>query len=579
MLIAAAAIGSLADEPELPVVPKLPDLVRTKNQAFAIPFKVAPSQSADQAAQRVVLEASSDLGVTWSRAGEAAPAAGSIAYRAGVDGEYWFRLRAVDSKGRLRGGTGPDMRVLVDAASPRIAARVWRGGDGEIVCRYAAADDTLRLQSLEFEYRAKGDADWRKIASEPILSRESPAHLVGEEIWWAGEKVESLVVRITITDAAGNKAVQQFTMEPADPGVDQTLLAREIGAPPLPGQAGAGETASPPALAGLPTSTSGEPLLPAPQPPVPGEWPADSSTPWQGDTPAGFSAPPAAGEAGLAGGTLSGGSRSVLARPVGRGVPVAPPSVTPGTSAPAAPSLPSAAPPALDAATAATTVRSLPTEYRGRPLQLVRSRRFTWEYQIETDRPDAGPVRVELWSTRDGGVTWERSAVDDDAQSPIDVTLPASGLYGFRLDIVSDVPGPGGGPRSGEMPEGWIGVDDEPPHVEVIEAVRVQGVEPAAVLIRWVARDQLLVPRSVRLLHSPSPDGPWATIAEALDSQGEYRWQPERGCLPRVYIRAEAADAAGNIGRGTTPEPVTVFVPRVVGKLGGVKLLAPSGSP
>ena len=47
----------------------------------------------------------------------------------------------------------------------------------------------------------------------------------------------------------------------------------------------------------------------------------------------------------------------------------------------------------------------------------------------------------------------------------------------------------------------------------------------------------------------------------------------------RVYIRIEAADAAGNVGRGTTPEPVTIAVPKVVGKLGGVKVLAPAGAP
>jgi hypothetical protein len=188
-------------------------------------------------------------------------------------------------------------------------------------------------------------------------------------------------------------------------------------------------------------------------------------------------------------------------------------------------------------------------------------------------------MRVELWSTRDGGITWQRSAVDDDGQSPINVTLPVADLYGFRLEIVPDLPDSGGGPRSGEMPEGWIGVDDEPPHVEVVEATRIAGAEPGGVLIRWVARDRLLMPKSVRLLHSPSADGPWATIAEGLDAQGEYRWQPDRGCPTRVFIRAEAVDAAGNVGRTTTPDLVTIAVPKVVGKLGGVKVLPATGAP
>ena len=554
---------------ELPPAPRLPDLVRTTNTSFAIPFKVAPSQQADHAAARVLLQASKDLGATWEQAGEAGPEAGSIVYRAAADGEYWFRLRAIDGKGRQRGGEGPDMRVLVDAAAPRVTARVWRGNDGEIVCRYAAADDTLDLPKMVVEYQTKAEPTWKKIAAEAILSRESPAHLLGEEIWWAGEKVEALTVRISISDAGGHRTVKQFTMEAADPGVDQGALAAEIGVPALPGQtSSAVVSASPPAP---PTANQLESRQ-EPQPGAatdvatvpPGGWAADTSGRWASEGPAAGAAPPA--EAGQ--------SRSVLARPVGTGsrAGLSNAGGRPEAGATAPPPL-APATPAIEAAAPGTVARALPTEYRGRPLQIVRSRRFTWEYEMQSDRPDTIPVRVELWSTSDGGVTWQRSAVDDDGQSPIDVTLPAAGLYGFRLEIVPDLPDAGGGPRSGEMPEGWIGIDDEPPQVEILEATRVKDTEPGGVLIRWAARDQILVPKSVRLIQSPSADGPWGTIAEGLEAQGEYRWQPERGTPARVFIRIEASDAAGNIGRGTTPEPVTVAMPRVVGKLGGVKVV------
>lgn len=567
----ACLIGMLgrAGGEELPPAPRLPDLVRTTNTAFAIPFKVAPSQQADHAAARVLLQASKDLGATWEQAGEAGPEAGSIVYRATADGEYWFRLRAIDAKGRQRGGEGPDMRVLVDAAAPRISARVWRGTDGEIVCRYAAADDTLDVPKMVVEYHTKEDPNWKKVAAEAILSRESPAHLLGEEIWWAGEKVEALTVRISISDAAGHRTVKQFTMEASDPGVDQGALAAEIGVPALPGQASSAVvSASPPALPVEPRPESRQSAPPGAASDVatvpPGGWAADTSGRWAGEGPAASAAP--AAEAGQ--------SRSVLARPVGTGsrpgLPnaggrpevgdAAPPQLAPAT-------------PAIEAAAPGPVARALPTEYRGRPLQIVRSRRFSWDYEMQSDRPDTVPVRVELWSTSDGGVTWQRSAVDDDGQSPIDVTLPAAGLYGFRLEIVPDLPDAGGGPRSGEMPEGWIGIDDEPPQVEILEAARLKDTEPGGVLIRWAARDQILVPKSVRLIQSPSADGPWGTIAEGLEAQGEYRWQPERGTPARVYIRVEASDAAGNIGRGTTSEPVTVAMPRVVGKLGGVKVL------
>ena len=89
----------------------------------------------------------------------------------------------------------------------------------------------------------------------------------------------------------------------------------------------------------------------------------------------------------------------------------------------------------------------------------------------------------------------------------------------------------------------------------------------------------LLAPSSVRLVHSPNPEGPWATIQEGLAAEGEIRWIPDRGVPARVYLRCEAVDAAGNVGSATTAEPVTIAVPRAVGKLGGVKVTRPAGSP
>ncbi|MFM8413254.1 MAG: hypothetical protein ACKOCX_00860, partial [Planctomycetota bacterium] len=204
-LVAWAALPQAhAEEPE---AAGLPRLVRTNHRTFAIPFRLPASQDPDKdaTAERVILNVSKDLGATWAAAGETSPTAGSFTYTADVDGEYWFRLRAVDRKGRSRGGEGPDIRVLVDAAGPRLAARLWKGPDGEIICRYAAADDSLRLDTLVLEYRGPEDRGWKSVAADAVLARERPAHMVGEAIWWAGEKVDQLAVRIAITDESGNR--------------------------------------------------------------------------------------------------------------------------------------------------------------------------------------------------------------------------------------------------------------------------------------------------------------------------------------------------------------------------------------
>ena len=530
----------------------LPELARTKHRTIAIPFRLPTPKDTDAAPQRVVLSVSKDLGGTWEPAGEVAPAAGSFTYQATADGEYWFQLRAVDRKGRTRGGAGADMRVLVDAAGPRLVARVWKGADGEIVCRYAAIDDSIRVEALKLEYRSAGEQGWKSVAAQGVLARESPAHLVGEEIWWAGEKVTDIAVRITVADSGGNQTVRQFTLEPADPHVDQEALARELGAPTLPGAESA--------LAG-PASRPDVPSFPAqlqPTPAGPAGWSAETAAAWSGEQPRQADPLTPRAQAGM---------HSVLAAPVGTAGVLVDPAAPPSTRT------------LLASSTAGLPTQAAadqPLEYRGRPLQLSRSRRFAWDYELPAERPASGRVRVELWSTRDAGVSWQRTAVDNDTQSPIDVVLPAAGLYGFRLEVVPDVSDSGTGPRPGDPAESWIGVDEEPPHVELLGVRKAAEAEGNAILVRYTSRDQLAAPQTARLMFSPNADGPWATIATGLANQGEHRWQPDRNTPTRVYLRIEVSDAAGNVGSVTSPQPVALATARVVGRLGGLRTLPPS---
>ncbi len=527
----------------------LPDLVRTKHRTFAIPFRLPKSQDPDAtaAAERVVLHVSKDLGTSWEPAGETAPTTGSFTYTADVDGEYWFRLRAIDRKGRTRGGEGPDMRVLVDAAGPRLAARVWKGVDGEIVCRYAAVDDSISVESLKVEYRGPGVPGWKTIAAEGILARESPAHLVGEEIWWAGEKVDSLAVKITVADSSGNQTVKQFTLEPADPRVDQAALATELGVPPLPSQS------EPASVAATTEPPSSAPVAMATAPRTNG-WTQETAS-WSPDG----RQPQAAGERTSRGHSVL-VNRPAQATPIGVGYRGSPQTQAGGS--------PAARQPDMDGVSGAIGGG---LEYRGKPLHLSRSRRFHWDY--EAPSPGA-PLVAELWSTRDGGITWQRAAVDDDGRSPIQVELPAAGLYGFRLELTS---GGAGGPRSGDAPDSWVGIDEEPPHVELIDVASDGAGEQTTLVIRYAARDPLLAPNGTRILYSPNPDGPWATIASGRDNQGEHRWQPDRSVPARVYIRVEVTDAAGNLGAATTSDSVAVAQSKFTGRLGGLRPVPAAG--
>jgi len=211
-------------------------------------------------------------------------------------------------------------------------------------------------------------------------------------------------------------------------------------------------------------------------------------------------------------------------------------------------------------------------EYRGRPLHLTSSRRFAWDYESDPASP-ANASRAELWTTQDGGVTWQRTAVDTDGRSPIDVSLPSSGLFGVRLEMVVGSSPDGDGPRSGAMPDAWVGVDDEQPRVDLVGAARSDGSPNGEVVIRYVADDPLIAPRSVKLLYSPNADGPWATIADGLDNQGEHRWTPDRSAPAEVFVRVEARDLAGNVGVASATAPIALTASRSSGRLGGLRPL------
>ena len=518
----------------------LPELVRTTQRVFAIPFRLPKPATADAAAQRVEMSVSQDFGLTWQVAGSASPQESSIPYRAGADGEYWFRIRAFDKQDHARGSEGPDVRVLVDAAPPRLDGRVWKGEDGEIICRYAAADDSINMEQVRLEYR-QGNTPWKSVAAQPVLSRQSPAHLVGEEIWWAGQDVNDLTVRITVADSAGHTTTRQFSLLPSDPGISQAALAREIQSPALPG-----ETASLAEEHGRKTQsvvvTAGQDLSHHSQA-TKGRWQADTTATWTGGEPL----PQSALAFPVASSHAQAGNSHRVERPM---IKVAPPTL----------------------AEAVTSPTGVPAAYRGKPLHLMRSREFMWDYNFQAPDDLHGPFRAELWITLDAGGSWQRAAVDDDIVSPIAVTFPGDGLYGCRLEIVRDTPGEPIAPQSGAAPAAWIGVDETPPQVSTLEVRPVDDAASGDFLIDYRCEDPLGLPDSVRLSYSPHPTGPWATIVTDQPATGSYRWQPHRSLPGQVFVRVEMSDAAGNVGESVSPQPVTVRTARFVGTLGSPRL-------
>ena len=525
----------------------LPELVRTTQRQFAIPFRLPTPDTPDATIQQVEMSVSTDFGLSWASAGSTSPPNSSIPFEASTDGEYWFRIRAIDRKNRSRGSEGPDARILVDAAAPRLSGRVWKGSDGEIVCRYAAADDSINLNTVSFQYR-QTDGDWKTIATEPVLSRRSPAHLVGEEIWWAGQDVSGLTVKISMADASGHRTTQQFSMLPTDPEVTQSDLANEITTPALP---------SP--LAGSSTGDSHRTKSVMLQDRLPGRkntdmrWQPTLGKSWAGGEPVGFTQPSTTQSS-----TIKNDSAVAEKKPL---------------LTISSPTLADAIKEKLQHPELSQNQKTgVVAEYRGSPLHLMRLQNFSWEYSFNVPEDLQGPFRVELWSTRDGGNSWERIAVDKDTTSPIDVEFSGEGLFGCRLEIVRDVPGTPIAPRAGESPSTWIGIDTTPPQATSLDVVTVKKSDSEAFEIHYSFEDPLTIPGHVRLSYSPHRTGPWATIASDQAASGHYKWKPHRSLPSRVFVRIEMPDAAGNLGESITQEPITLRTARFVGTLGSPRV-------
>ncbi len=519
----------------------LPELVRTHHQSFSIPFRIPKASDVDATAQRVVMSVSKDLGITWQSAGEVLPTAGSFQYQADRDGEYWFRIRVIDVKGRTRGGAGPDMRVLVNAVGPRLVAHVWKGPDGEIMCRYAATDDSLHVEGMKFEYRTRVGAEWKALAAVGILSRESPAHLVGEEIWWAGDKTDALVVKITIADKSGNKTIKQFPLESSDPGLDQDDLARELRVPSLnvqPSGHNRPQNVEPRNKSHLIGKIASDGHT----------WSAEVAEEWIGADRKNNDIPP----------TVDGQVKPFVSKD------------------PVAKSVRSIQGDPISTAPSDGEHDESVMQYRGRPLRLCTSRHFRWDYEV--DQENEKSLKIELWATRDGGVTWQQSGVDTDGVSPIDVSVPSSGLYGFRLEVATTGASSDLSPLSGTPPQVWVVVDDEPPEIEVHVSVKDSSRQDETISIEYTCSDQFIAPQTARILFSPNANGPWSTIASGIEPRGVYQWSPDRTAPARAFICVEVEDIVGNVSKKITDGPVKISGNRLIGHLRGLREAPPTPS-
>ncbi len=501
--------------------------------------------------------------------------------------------------------------MFVDTAHPQLDLIVTRGEAGEIRARWRVSDANLPPDGLKLSYRATdSNGSWQPVAVDPIQGGKPKAPATGEATWWPEHVTSGITVRAEVTDTAGNTTSSQGQVEPSSqPPVAKN--AEGIRTPePL---ATAPPPATTPPIAPPATTTAATPSAPpaATAKPAATAWPAQSTpdvvaTQTQrslGQPPRMPSSFPSVSTQTQPFAGANPPAADAQAAPVApRYANQASPPATPPTSTPESrqpemqlpsPANPPENPPALarandplPAASAPPTAKkSLPSRaeedqeaaaFQGQVLppgvrpRMVNKRRFELEYDIQAIGPE-GIGKIELWGTRDGGQTWISFGTDPDNRSPFVVGVENEGLYGFRIVVETNAGSQGTPPRSGELPEIWVGVDTTRPVAKLLPADADNAARTGEISIRWEAADQLLAARPIALAYAQSAAGPWTVLASGLENSGHYDWRPDNRGPDRLYLRLEVRDEAGNVETIDGSEPVTIVRTRPQGRILGVR--------
>jgi len=547
-----------------------------KQRLFFIPYQMNQQSKLLNPIAKVQLLTSRTGTNDWAPLQEAKPNVQGFSYHAPEDGEYWFALRHLDRQGQPwpSAAVQPQMRIIVDTAPPEIALSGSPNLRGEVVIRYEARDANLEPTSLVIEVRGAGGR-WSPLeASSPDIAQ--PDRLVGRALWRLPTGVDSIEVRAAIADRAGQRGQAETKI---------AVLNKKYPVPSTPSPSTPSATG--PNFPGLVKHPSLSPKRLPSQ-----DWPTNNHLPQvaTASESARRQAPPPrnpyavgnqvqqkrtparlVGEGVLGEGVTGDGrdSRRDSRRPTAPTGQMQSLRMTP-LDTEEAPSLADSTSPAARNAKPMQDAWTPARPANDTAVRMVNSRTFDVEYDLESVGP-WGVSKVELWGTDDNGRHWQSYGVDPDNRSPIRVTVPGAGTYGFR--ILVDGANSAGSPRpqAGDEPELTLLVDLQPPTAELTATELGQGNLSDHLLMRWTASDTNLEPRPIALFYSSYPNGPWSTIASGLENTGSYTWRMERHVPGRFYLRLEARDTAGNLTNFQTPSPISLSRPQPMGRLRSVR--------
>ena len=508
--------------PASPAASNLPEPIYTSRQAFRIPYQYDPQEIARLGASEVRLYVSQTRGQNWQAVQKVAPQAGKFDFQAASDGEYWFAVQTVARDGQLHPGGAvfqPGLIVVVDTTKPSLKIDLNQAEPGRIAMQWSIDDASVDTSSIVLEFTQTGMSDWQQIQVKPSASGQTS---------WAIPRGGLVAVRGRVKDSAGNEAQSQYQ-------VDISPIGSSTPGPTLPSPAGVPDFNAPiaagqnPLLSGIPTPGT-NPML--------GALPPRPTNDYTDNGDASNSTLPFPGSSSFMGSTPGAGTP---------GVP-GPSRSTPQWQQQNVSSIPGTGNPSQIPA------YELPAQVGHRT---VKSRQFSIDYRIDDIGP-SGVAEIGLFVSQNNGEKWYRYGIDEDNRSPFEVDVPSDGIYGFSIRATSGAGLTEPPPQPGERPDFSIVVDSSPPVVNLFPLQQGQGADANRILITWKAADQKMADRPIALSYAANPNGPWQQISDWLPNTGQYIWNVGQGIPPRLYVRVVARDAAGNLARVDTPQPVLV---------------------
>lgn len=588
LMVACWSVSTLAQAPQPDSQPATAKKLTYNQNTFYIPFNAGTAITPDLSAKEVLLFVSGDKGASWQLYQRQAPAAQRFAFRAAIDGEYWFAVRTLFGDDEANDlpplqGVEPELKVQIDSEEPRLdmsAALINPKTAGLI---WGISDPNLDPNTLKMEYRTSAVGIWQPIIPTTIKNVENGYS--GEVSWQLTQPATTIEIRASVKDSAGNTAKLHDTigannpvavappaLAPTEPA-SNALGAGAFGAlrtatrPPHAAGAGAPATKTSPdtvstqvvgqdtpaQLPVAPTLPVGGPasrkdvFLPAeraPQPTVahrhdPG-WkstsPATKPSPIRVDTVP--SAP-----------IIENNTMQPVAGVLNP--PVANEMFTSVDKKARSVRQPQAETTAHRQVAPAPTNTPAPTQ-----AHMSASKQFHLDYDVEATEIDK-VARVSLWVTTDNGQNWNLYGEDPDRISPFLVDVDADGVYGFRMLIENSdgiAPRP---PASGDPADVWIHVDSIKPTARIVSARFGRNAHLGQLQIYWDAADENLVDRPISLLYSDQPNGPWRIVGEQLANTGRYDWDVKETVPADFYLQLEVRDKAGNITRDSLRDPMS----------------------